>query len=146
MERVPLHMTAPRSLAALALLAGLVAACSAGDGSGGYLAAGARAGAAPLTVEQLSARVGCEPRLRADGAGVRSGHCTTPDGEFVVTTFTTRAGKDAWMGAAPAGTPHLAGDLWTVTSSRKVLDLLGERLGGELHMTDAGSGAMRVVE
>ncbi|TDD07916.1 hypothetical protein E1292_12210 [Nonomuraea deserti] len=138
-------MTAPRRLAALALLAGLVAACSAGGGSGGYLAAGGRAGAAPLTVEQLSARVGCEPRLQADGAGIRSGHCTTPDGEFVVTTFATRAGKDAWMGAAPAGAPHLAGDLWTVMSSRKVLDLLSERLGGELHMTDPGSGEMRVV-
>ncbi|TDD22153.1 hypothetical protein E1294_12630 [Nonomuraea diastatica] len=138
-------MTAPRRLAALALLAGLAAACSAGDGSGGYLAAGGPAGAAALTVEQLSARVGCDPRLQADGAGVRSGHCTTPDGDFVVTTFATRAGKDAWMGAAPAGIPHLAGDLWTVLSSRKVLDLLSERLGGELHMTDPGSGEMRVV-
>ncbi|TDE27369.1 hypothetical protein E1295_43220 [Nonomuraea mesophila] len=145
-------MTTPPRPAALALLAGsviglagLVTGCSPGDGSGGYLAAGARAGAAPLTVEQLSAKVGCEPRLRAGDAGVRSGHCTTPDGEFVVTTFPTRAGKDAWMGAAPAGTPHLTGDLWTVLSSRKVLDLLSERLGGEVHMTDPETREMRVV-
>ncbi|TDC03224.1 hypothetical protein E1267_27020 [Nonomuraea longispora] len=138
-------MTTPPRVAALALLAGLVTACSAGDGSGGYLAVGARAGAAPPTVEQLSARVGCEPRLRTGGAGVRSGHCATPDGEFVVTTFATRAGRDAWMSAAPAGTPHLTGDLWTVLSSRKVLDLLSERLGGEVHMTDPATRKMRVV-
>ncbi|GAA3707356.1 hypothetical protein GCM10022224_086120 [Nonomuraea antimicrobica] len=127
--------TFPR-LAALALLAGLAAACSSGGG-GGQVAAGAqRAVAAPLTVEQLSAKVGCAPKLQVDATELRTGYCKTPDGEFFVTTFQTQAGKDAWMDAAPEYHPHLVGNLWTVLSSRKVLDLLKERLGGDLHLTD----------
>lgn len=137
--------TFPR-LAALALLAGLVAACSPGSGGGaGSVAAGGQAGAPPLTVEQLSARVGCEPRMQVKAAEIRTAYCTTPDGEFVVTTFRTQAGKKAWMDAAPEKDPHLVGDLWTVTSSRPVLDLLKERLGGDLHLTDHKTKEMRVV-
>ncbi|MGN9844718.1 hypothetical protein ACTMTI_41980 [Nonomuraea sp. H19] len=137
--------TFPR-LAALALLAGLVAACSPGYGSGGgSVAAGGQAGAAPLTVEQLSARVGCTPRMQVNAADIRTGYCKTPDGEFVVTTFRTAAGKNAWMNAAPEYNPHLVGSLWTVLSSREVLDLLRERLGGDVHMTDHRTKKMRTV-
>ncbi|MEV0613163.1 hypothetical protein AB0I81_07535 [Nonomuraea sp. NPDC050404] len=137
--------TIPR-LAALVLLAGLVAGCSSGSG-GGYVAAGAQqAVAAPQTVEQLSAKVGCEPRMQVDAAELRTGYCKTPDGEFFVTTFRSQTGKDAWMDAAPEYNPHLVGPLWTVLSSRKVLDLLKERLGGDLHLTDHRTKQMRVVE
>ncbi|MBF8187560.1 hypothetical protein ITP53_17830 [Nonomuraea sp. K274] len=136
--------TLPR-LAAFALLAGLATACSAGSG-GDHVAAGQNAkGAAPLTVEQLSARVGCEPRMQVDAADIRTGYCKTPDGEFFVTTFRSQAGKDAWMDAAPEYNPHLVGNLWTVLSSRKVLDLLRERLGGDLHLTDHRTKQMRTV-
>ncbi|MEO3869170.1 hypothetical protein ABGB18_10100 [Nonomuraea sp. B12E4] len=136
--------TFPR-LAAFALLAGLVAACSSGSG-GGYVAAGKnQQNAAPLTVEQLSAKVGCEPRLQVDAADIRTGYCKTPDGEFFVSTFATQAGKDAWMDAAPEYNPHLVGRLWTVLSSRQVLDLLKERLGGDLHLTDHRTRQMRTV-
>ncbi|SDH43573.1 hypothetical protein [Nonomuraea jiangxiensis] len=137
--------TFPR-LAAFALLAGLVAACSSGSG-GGYVAAGnGRQNAAPLTVEQLSAKVGCEPKMQVDAADIRTGYCKTPDGEFFVSTFTTQAGKDAWMDAAPEYNPHLVGTLWTVLSSRQVLDLLKERLGGDLHLTDHRTKQMRTVD
>ncbi|NUP03353.1 MAG: hypothetical protein HOV96_15335 [Nonomuraea sp.] len=136
--------TLPR-LAALALLAGLAAACSSGSG-GGYVAAGAKqAQAAPLTVEQLSAKVGCEPRMQVDAADIRTGYCKTADGQFFVTTFTSQAGKDAWMDAAPEYNPHLVGNLWTVLSSRKVLELLKERLGGDLHLKDHRTNKMRTV-
>ncbi|UBU10619.1 hypothetical protein [Nonomuraea gerenzanensis] len=136
--------TIPR-LAALALLAALAAGCSSGS-AGGYAAAGgAQAGAAPLTVEQLSAKVGCSPRMQVNAAELRTGYCKTPDGEFFVTTFRSQAGKDAWMDAAPEYNPHLVGPLWTVLSSRKVLDLLKERLGGDLHLTDHRTKQMQVV-
>ncbi|MFG1706848.1 hypothetical protein ACFLIM_27020 [Nonomuraea sp. M3C6] len=135
--------TFPR-LAALALLAGLVAACSSGSG-GDYVAAAGQVNAAPLTVEQLSAKVGCEPRMQVDAADIRTGYCKTPDGEFFVSTFTTQSGKDAWMDAAPEYNPHLVGKLWTVLSSRKVLDLLKERLGGDLHLTDHRTKKMQTV-
>lgn len=114
--------TFPR-LASIALLAGLVAACSSG---GGHLP-----GTAGLTVEQLSARVGCAPRLQAEPGDVRTGHCRTPDGAFSIRTFASRSGRDAWMADAPG--PYLAGDLWTVLSRREVLGLLQERLGGDLY-------------
>ncbi|MFI7698806.1 hypothetical protein [Nonomuraea sp. NPDC049480] len=139
-------MTTHPRLAALVLLAGLVAACSPGYGSGGgSVAAGGQANAAPLTVEQLSARVGCKPRMQVNAADIRTGYCTTPDGEFVVTTFRTPAGKKAWMDAAPEKDPHLVGNLWAVLSSRPVLDLLRERLGGDLHQTDHRTMKMRVI-
>ncbi|GAA2853321.1 hypothetical protein [Nonomuraea rubra] len=136
--------TIPR-LAAFALLAGLVAGCSSGSGGGQVAAAGQQAGAAPLTVEQLSAKVGCSPRMQVNAAELRTGYCKTPDGEFFVTTFRSQAGKDAWMDAAPEYNPHLVGPLWTVLSSRKVLDLLRERLGGDLHLTDHRTKRMQVV-
>jgi hypothetical protein len=135
--------TFPR-LAAVALLAGLVAGCSSGS-AGGYVAAGARPGAAPLTVEQLAAKVGCEPRMQVDAPEIRTGYCKTPDGEFFVTTFAGQSGKEAWMAAAPEDDPHLVGDLWAVLAGRQVLDLLKERLGGDLHVKDAATKEMRVV-
>ncbi|MEV0626996.1 hypothetical protein ACI2LC_02405 [Nonomuraea wenchangensis] len=141
--------TFPR-LAAVVLLAGLAAACSQvngqGSGSGGGPAgAGGRAGAAPPSVEQLAAKVGCKPRIQVDAAELRTGYCRTPDGEFFVTTFASQAGKDAWMDAAPEYNPHLVGNLWTVLSGRQVLDLLRERLGGDLHLTDHRTKRMKVV-
>ncbi|MFI7421460.1 hypothetical protein [Nonomuraea sp. NPDC049684] len=138
--------TLPR-LAVLALLAGLVAACSAGGGSGAPAAAGRNAAraAAPQTVEQLAAKVGCKPRMQVDAAEIRTGYCRTADGQFFVTTFASQAGKDAWMDAAPEYNPHLVGNLWTVLSSRKVLELLKERLGGDLHLKDHRTNRMRTV-
>lgn len=90
----------------------------------------------PLTVEQLAAKVGCTPHIQVDASDIRTGHCKTGDGEFFVSTFTTQAGKDAWMDTAPEYNPHLVGNLWTVLSSRKVLDKLRVRLGGDLHLKD----------
>ncbi|MEQ4719922.1 hypothetical protein [Nonomuraea sp. B19D2] len=134
--------TLPR-LAAFALLAGLAAGCSS-EGGGGHVAA-QRGDAAPLTVEQLAAKVGCKPKMQVNAAEIRTGYCKTPDGEFFVTTFKSQAGKDAWMDAAPEYNPHLVGKLWTVLSSRKVLDLLKERLGGDLHLTDHRTKQMKTI-
>jgi hypothetical protein len=137
--------TLPR-LAALTLLAGLVAACSPGDGSGGgSVAAAGRAGAAPLTVEQLSAKVGCTPKMQVNVRDIRTGYCRTPDGEFYVTTFRTASGKARWMEAAPGREPRLVGDLWAVLSSRNVLDLLKERLGGDVQPAGQRAGKTRAA-
>ncbi|WP_327091066.1 hypothetical protein OIE66_10705 [Nonomuraea sp. NBC_01738] len=114
----------------------LAAACSPGDGTG-YVAAAAPHHRQPaLTVEQLAAKVGCEPAIQVDAAELRQGHCVTGDGEFFLTTFATQAGKDAWMDTAPEYNPHLVGPLWTVLSTRRVLDRLRARLGGDLHLKD----------
>ncbi|SEK96484.1 hypothetical protein [Nonomuraea pusilla] len=141
--------TLPRLLAGV-LLAGLAAACSAGGGDAGLAAGpgaahgGAHAGT-PLTVEQLAAKAGCAPRIQVDAADVRTGYCETADGRFFVSTFTTEAGKDAWMDAAPEYTPHLVGPLWTVLGPREVLELLKDRLDGDLHLKDHRTNQMHTA-
>ncbi|MCA2187017.1 hypothetical protein [Nonomuraea cavernae] len=146
--------TFPRLAASALLLVGLVAACApdgGGDG-GGYAAAGEQQAGQPsdapkekLSVEQLSAKVGCKPRMQVDAEDIRTGYCKTEDGEFFVTTFASQAGKDAWMDIAPEYNPHLVGNLWTVLSSRKVLDALKERLGGDLHLKDHRTKKMETI-
>jgi len=127
--------TFPR-LAAFVLLAGLVTACSSSSW-GDYAGAGEKQqSAAPLTVEQLSAKVGCEPRMQVEGTELRTGYCKTVDGEFFVNTFASEPLKDAWMDQAPEYNPHLVGPRWTVLGARKVLESLRERLNGDLHLTD----------
>lgn len=144
------HMTTYPRVAAFALLIGLVAACApdgeSGGGGGGYVAAGAnQEEAAPLTVEQLAAKVGCKPRMQVDAEDIRTGFCKTGDGRFFVTTFASQAGKDSWMDIAPEYNPHLVGNLWTVLSDRKVLESLKERLGGDLHLKDHRTKKMETI-
>ncbi|TDD22107.1 hypothetical protein E1294_12625 [Nonomuraea diastatica] len=127
--------TFPR-LAAFALLAGLVAGCSSGGWSD-YVAAGeSQRPAAPLTVEQLSAKVGCKPKMQVEADDLRTGFCKTTDGRFFVNTFKTEALKDEWMDRAPEYNPHLVGPRWTVLGPLDVLEAIQERLDGDLHLTD----------
>jgi hypothetical protein len=151
--------TFPR-LAASALLVGLVAACSpsvaplaggTGDAAGNS-AAGESIVQKPAkydnkvyTVEQLAAKLGCKPKIQVDATDMRTGYCKTKDGQFFVNTFTTQAGKDAWMDTAPEYNPHLVGNKWTVLSSREVLDSLKDRLGGELHLKDHRTQQMQTT-
>ncbi|MFI6595372.1 hypothetical protein ACIBHX_03940 [Nonomuraea sp. NPDC050536] len=123
--------TFPR-LVVCVMAVGLGAACS----SGGTRLAAVQNPAKPLSVEQLAAKVGCAPRIQVNATDMRQAYCKTVDGEFFLTTFTTQAGKDAWMDTAPEYNPHLVGYLWTALSSRQVLELLKERLGGDLHLKD----------
>ncbi|MGN9844719.1 hypothetical protein ACTMTI_41985 [Nonomuraea sp. H19] len=129
--------TFPR-LAAFALLAGLVAGCSQYVGKDSdYVAAGANPqNAAPLTVEQLGAKVGCKPKMQVDAKDLRTGYCKTSDGEFFVNTFATEKLKDEWMDRAPEYNPHLVGPRWTVLGPLKVLEAVKERLNGDLHLMD----------
>ncbi|MFC4113632.1 hypothetical protein [Nonomuraea zeae] len=136
--------TFPR-LAAFALLAGLVAACSSA-GWGDYVAAGKdQKNVKPLTVEQLSTMVGCKPKMQVEASELRTGYCKTSDGEFFVNTFATEALKDEWMDRAPEYNPHLVGPQWTVLGPLKVLKALQERLNGDLHLTDHRTSQMQTA-
>ncbi|KAB8192297.1 hypothetical protein FH608_026830 [Nonomuraea phyllanthi] len=127
--------TFPR-LAAFALLAGLVAGCSSG-GWGDYVAAeGSQKPAAPLTVEQLSAKVGCTPKMQVEADDLRTGYCKTEAGQFFVNTFASEKLKDEWMDRAPEYNPHLVGPRWTVLGPLEVLEQLKGPLNGDLHLTD----------
>ncbi|MCF6471738.1 hypothetical protein FAF44_25555 [Nonomuraea sp. MG754425] len=128
--------TFPR-LAGFLLLAGLVAGCSSGGGWSDYAAAGqAEPAPAPMTVEQLAAKVGCKPKLQVDADEIRTAHCKTQAGEFFVNTFRTERLKDEWMDDAPEYNPHLVGPRWTVLGPLKVLEVLKGPLNGDLHLTD----------
>ncbi|UBU10620.1 hypothetical protein [Nonomuraea gerenzanensis] len=128
--------TFPR-LATIALLAGLVAGCSSGGGWSDYVAAGkSQPAAAPMTIEQISKKVGCEPKMQVDADEVRTAYCKTQDGEFFVNTFATEKLKDEWMDRAPEYNPHLVGPKWTVLGPLKVLEALRGPLNGDLHLTD----------
>ncbi|MGW0806457.1 hypothetical protein [Nonomuraea sp. NPDC002799] len=123
-------------MAAFALLAGLVAGCSSG-GWGDYVAAGqSQQPAPPLTVEQLSAKIGCTPKLQVEATELRTAYCKTVDGEYFVNTFASEKLKDEWMDRAPEYNPHLVGPRWTVLGPLKVLEALKERLNGDLHLMD----------
>jgi hypothetical protein len=142
--------TFPR-LAASALLVGLVASCapSDGGGAGAEVPAGAKPAAVQqkaLSVEELSAKVGCKPKIQVDAEDMRTGYCKTKVGQFFVNTFTTQAGKDAWMDQAPEYNPHLVGYLWTVLSDRKVLEELKAPLNGDLHLKDHRTNQMQTVQ
>jgi len=129
--------TFPR-LAAFALLAGLVTGCSQYIGQNSdYGAAGnAAAAAAPMTVEQISAKVGCKPKMQVDGDDLRTAYCKTKVGEFFVNTFKSEKLKDQWMDEAPEYNPHLVGPRWTVLGPLEVLEVLKPELSGDLHLTD----------
>ncbi|PRX70256.1 hypothetical protein B0I32_101344 [Nonomuraea fuscirosea] len=135
---VPSHMTTFPRLAAFALLAGLVAGCSSGGGWSDYVAAGKNQppNPAPLTVEQISEKVGCKPKMQVDADEVRTAYCKTQDGEFFVNTFKTEKLKDEWMDRAPEYNPHLVGPKWTVLGPLKVLETIRGPLNGDLHLTD----------
>lgn len=141
--------TFPR-LAASALLVGLVASCAPSDGGGvGEVPAGAQPAAVQqkaLTVEQIAAKVGCKPKIQVDAADMRTGYCKTKVGQFFVNTFSTQAGKDAWMDQAPEYNPHLVGYLWTVLSDLKVLQQLKAPLNGDLHLKDHRTNQMQTVQ
>ncbi|WP_431911486.1 hypothetical protein [Nonomuraea jabiensis] len=128
--------TFPR-LAAFALLAGLVAGCSSSGGWGDYVAAGeTQKPAAILTVEQLSAKVGCKPKMQVEASDLRTGYCKTKAGQFFVNTFASEKLKDEWMDRAPEYNPHLVGPQWTVLGPLEVLEQLKEPLSGDLHLMD----------
>lgn len=128
--------TIPR-LAAFALLAGLVTGCSQNIGKdSGYAAAGNVQQATPQTVEQLSTKVGCKPKMQVDATEIRTAYCKTKEGEFFVNTFKTEKLKDEWMDRAPEYNPHLVGPRWTVLGPLEVLEVLKPTLNGDLHLTD----------
>lgn len=142
-------MTTFARLAASALLVGFVAACSpggGGSGSGGAPAAPLAGGAdQPIpdptelqvfSVEELSAKVGCKPRIQVDAEDIRTGYCKTEHGEFFVNTFLSEKDKDVWMDRAPEYNPHLVGYRWTVLSKLEVLRALKGPLNGDLHLND----------
>jgi hypothetical protein len=89
-------------------------------------------------MDQLATTLGCpNPNMQVDAAELRQALCQTPEGRYVLLTFSTDAGKRAWLDEAqPYGGTYLVGDRWAVVSERPLLERLQGRLGGQIE----GSG------
>ncbi|WP_218617678.1 hypothetical protein [Cryptosporangium aurantiacum] len=86
------------------------------------------------TVEQLAARLGCQPQIRTEAAELRQGVCRAATGEFTVTTFPQERFKLTWLDAAAGwGGWYVVGPLWAVSASTKAIaDDFRQTLGGSL--------------
>jgi hypothetical protein len=86
----------------------------------------------PLTLEQLATKAGCQPRIQGGAADKRQGYCTTQDGKFVLITFTSDKGQNAWLDQAQEYGKYLVGNRWAAGSSPQVLEKLRAKLGGDI--------------
>ncbi|QDY76440.1 hypothetical protein [Streptomyces qinzhouensis] len=135
----------PKALIALAVvLLGPLVACGPGDDGDGRGGSGTPPPppTATGTLEQLAARAGCVPELRAGAQELRQGRCATADGTYVLVTFATDRGLREWINAAnDYGGTYLVGRRWVASGGEKTITALRARLGGDLeHGADHGTG------
>lgn len=130
------------ALVALALPA--AAACDAGGGGGGESDAAPET--ATGTLEQLAAKVSCEPNIQTDAKEIRQANCETKDGQYVLATFATDRGQREWINEAnDYGGAYLVGRKWVAVGEEKVVTALRGRLGGAVergasHHSGSGGG------
>jgi hypothetical protein len=91
----------------------------------------ARSGPA-LSIEQLAAKAGCQPKVQLNAAELRQGYCTTSSGRFFMTTFTSARGQQEWFEEAKDYGAVLLGNRWAIGAAPQVLKQLQDRLGGEI--------------
>ncbi|MEW2412957.1 hypothetical protein AB0953_04400 [Streptomyces sp. NPDC046866] len=120
----------------------LVGGC-AGDGTAaphGPAPAASPAGAArPAPLEDIAAALGCTPEVTVDADEVREGACGTGPQAYRMATFTTEAGRTAWLSEARMyGGTYLVGPTWVITApTPEALAPARTRLGGTLESGDA---------
>jgi hypothetical protein len=93
----------------------------------------------PLTLEQLAAKSGCQPKIQTGATDLRQGYCTTQEGKFVLVTFTTDKGQKAWLDQAQDYGKYLVGNRWAAGADPKVLEKLRGKLGGDISGTSHGA-------
>ncbi|AZK93768.1 MULTISPECIES: hypothetical protein [Streptomyces] len=139
----------PKALVVLAVVAlGPLTACGPGDDGDGRGGRGGSPTPPPVatgTLEQLAARAGCAPEIRAGAEELRQARCATEDGTYTLVTFATDRGQREWINAAnDYGGTYLLGRRWVVAGGEGTITALRARLGGELERgADHGSGTVR---
>ncbi|GAA4371732.1 hypothetical protein GCM10023088_24530 [Actinomadura verrucosospora] len=124
-----------------ALLAMPVAAgCSAGsDASGGKAAE-------PASLAELAQRTDCSLTGKRKVKDLEQGNCKTARGRYVLLSFTSDNGMNAWLEEAkPWGGTYLVGARWVAVSQQQTLESLRGDLGGRIvqgdgHGPEHGSG------
>ncbi|GAA2490997.1 hypothetical protein GCM10010393_23530 [Streptomyces gobitricini] len=98
------------------------------------------------TLEELAAKVACEPNIQTDAEEIRQANCRTGDGTYVLATFSTDRGQREWLNEAnDYGGSYLVGRKWVAVGEEKVVTALRDRLGGEMeagssHHSGSGGG------
>ncbi|MFF8292616.1 hypothetical protein ACF068_25750 [Streptomyces sp. NPDC016309] len=139
-ERTRVASVAAAALVVLALPA--VTACG-----GGGDEPDATPKTATGTLEELAAKVACEPNIQTDAEEIRQANCETKDGKYVLATFATDRGQREWINEAnDYGGAYLVGRKWVAVGEEKVVGALRDRLGGDVetgashHSGSGGSG------
>ncbi|MEV0666513.1 hypothetical protein ACIBI3_27810 [Actinomadura luteofluorescens] len=138
MLKLGLLKTVPLCAAALALP--LAAGCSAAsDASGGKAAK-------PASLAELAQQTDCSLTGKRKVEDLEQGNCKTAKGRYVLLSFTSDNGMNAWLEEAkPWGGTYLVGARWVAVSQQQTLESLREDLGGKIvqgdgHGPDHGSG------
>ncbi|WP_327356588.1 hypothetical protein [Streptomyces sp. NBC_01304] len=99
------------------------------------------------SLEQLAAKVACEPNIQTDADELRQANCTTAAGRFVLATFRTTRGQREWLDEAnDYGGTYLVGvgARWVAVGDEKVVMALRGQLGGDVehssHHMGSGGG------
>ncbi|GGU18990.1 lipoprotein [Streptomyces lavendofoliae] len=99
------------------------------------------------TLEELAAKVACDPNIQTDAEEIRQANCRTKEGAYVLATFATDRGQREWINEAnDYGGAYLVGRKWVAVGEEKVVTALRDRLGGEVeagsaHHSGSGGGA-----
>ncbi|MFE2282913.1 hypothetical protein ACFXDJ_01855 [Streptomyces sp. NPDC059443] len=123
---------------AVVLLASLL--CAGCGGPGPSSPAPARAAApAPAPLDRIAEALGCRAEVTVDAEELREGACEVGPQAYRMATFSTGAGREAWLAESRAyGGAYLVGDLWIVTApSPEALTPLHDHLGGTLESGSA---------
>lgn len=119
------------ALCAAALAVPLAAGCSAGpDASGGKAAE-------PASLAELARRTDCSLTGKRKVEDLEQGNCKTARGRYVLLSFTSDNGMNAWLEEAkPWGGTYLVGARWVAVSQQQTLESLRGDLGGEIVQGD----------
>ncbi|MGW7195018.1 hypothetical protein [Streptomyces chryseus] len=125
-----------KAASAIAVLALLTAGCGAGENEEKPVPETAKG-----SLEQLAAKVACEPNIQTDAKELRQANCRTDDGRYVLATFATDRGQREWINEAKDyGGAYLVGRKWVAVGDQKVLTALRGELGGTVETSSHHSG------
>jgi hypothetical protein len=133
-SRHPLdHIRLPL-LCAAALALPLAAGCSADASSGEKTAK-------PASLQELAKQTDCKVTGTRKVKDLEQGNCKTSLGRYVLVSFTTDKGMNAWLHEAkPWGGWYLVGARWIAVSEKPTLESLRKELGGKIVQGDHHGG------
>src|SRR5690349_10628465 len=109
----------PVLLCAAAVALPLAAGCSAKSGASG---ASGEKDAKPASIQRLAEQTGCSLTGKRKVKDLEQGNCKTAQGRYVLLSFTTDQGMNAWLEEAkPWGGAYLVGPRWVAVSEDKTL-------------------------